>query len=142
MFFSKKEESLIVQAIYAAERHTSGEIRVYIEEFCDYDDPLERAATLFVQNGMHNTRERNAVLIYLADKSRQFAIWGDANMHQKAGPLFWKNEKQLLRSYLQKDEPCEGICAVIGEIGKVLKQHFPANKNDNPDELPNDIIYG
>ena len=142
MYFSKEEETYIVAAIKAAEQRTSGEIRVYIESFCDYDDPLERAAELFVERGMDQTREHNAVLIYIANEARQFAIWGDSNMHAKAGNLFWEKEKQMLRRYLQQDKACEGVCAVVFEIGEVLKQFFPANSNDNPNELPNDIIYG
>ena len=42
MLFTKEEEARIVQAIRAAERRTSGEIRVFVEDFCDRDHPVAR----------------------------------------------------------------------------------------------------
>lgn len=142
MIFSKTEEQAVVSAIKAAETKTSGEIRLYIEEVCDAEHPLDRAALLFQEYGMTGTRERNGVLLYIATASRQFAIWGDTGIHQRLGQQFWETEKHLLRQFLQKDQACEGVCAVISKIGDALKAHFPANSNDNPNELPDDIIYG
>jgi uncharacterized membrane protein len=142
MFFTKEEESRIIEAIRVAELKTSGEIRVFMEDFCDADDPIARAAELFVTYKMNETQNRNGVLIYIAHTARQFAIWGDSGVHEKAGQLFWEKEKHLLRRYLQKDESCAGICTVIHEIGDILKINFPADNNNNPNELPNEIIYG
>lgn len=142
MIFSKTEEQAVVRAIKAAETKTSGEVRVFIEEVCDAEHPLERAAVLFQEYEMTNTRERNGVLLYIATASRQFAIWGDSGIHQRLGQQFWEAEKHLLRQFLQQDKACEGVCAVISKIGDALKTHFPAHSNDNPNELPDDIIYG
>ena len=103
MIFSKEEEARIVQSIRAAERRTSGEIRVFVEDFCDRDLPVERAAEIFHLYGMFNTKEQNGVLIYLAEKSHQFAIWGDAGIHERVGFQFWDAEKRLMREYLQRD---------------------------------------
>jgi uncharacterized membrane protein len=142
MYLSPAEEQLIQTSIQEAEHLTSGEIRLYIEDFCDMEHPIERAAELFFTHGMTATRDRNAVLIYLAPKSRQFAIWGDAGIHERLGYQFWEEEKQLLRVYLQQDRTCEGLCAVISKIGEELHRYFPADHSDNPNELPNEILYG
>ena len=142
MIFSKEEEARIVQAIRAAERRTSGEIRVFVEDFCLRDHPVERAAEIFHLYGMFNTKEQNGVLIYLAEKSRQFAFWGDTGSHDKVGFQFWETEKQLLRAHLQRDEAATGICEVVRQIGTRLHNYFPADENHNDNELPDDIIYG
>lgn len=142
MLFTQEEEGRIQQAIRAAELLTSGEIRLFVEDFCERDHPVERAAEIFQLFGMFNTKQRNAVLIYIADKSRMFAIWGDSGIHQRVGFQFWNAEKQLLRAHLQLDQACEGICQVIEQIGSQLKQYFPADPNDNANELPDEIIYG
>lgn len=142
MLFTKEEEALVLEAIRSAERLSSGEIRVFMEDFCDRDHPVERAAELFQLYGMFNTRQRNAVLIYLAEKSRMFAIWGDTGIHERVGFQFWDAEKQMLKSYLQKEQACAGICAVITRIGTQLQQHFPADPDDNENELPDEIMYG
>jgi uncharacterized membrane protein len=142
MLFTQEEEAAIIAEIRSAERGTSGEIRLYIEDFCHRDHPVERAAELFQLFGMFNTKERNAVLIYVADKSKHFAIWGDAGIHEKVGFHFWEAEKQLLREYLKKDEAAKGLTRVILQIGERLRKFFPADDSENDNELPDDIIYG
>lgn len=142
MLFTKEEEARIQQAIRDAEQRTSGEIRLFVEDFCDRDHPVDRAAELFQLFGMFNTKQRNAVLIYLAEKSRMFAIWGDSGIHERVGFRFWDAEKQLLRTRLQEGMACDGLCEVVAQIGAQLQQYFPADPHDNENELPDEIIYG
>jgi uncharacterized membrane protein len=142
MLFSKEEESRIMQAIQAAERGTSGEIRLFIEDFCLRDHPVERAEEVFQLFGMFNTKNRNAVLLYLAEKSRHFAIWGDAGIHEQVGYQFWEAEKKLLRDHLQQDDAAGGVVEVINLIGNRLRTHFPSDENHDDNELPDEIIYG
>ena len=142
MIFTKEVEARVISAIRGAERATSGEIRLYVEEFCLRDSPVERAAELFQLFGMFNTKERNAVLIYLAEKSHHFAIWGDAGIHERVGHQFWEAEKKLLHEHFMRDEAAEGICKAIHLIGQRLSEHFPADENNNDNELPDEIIYG
>ncbi len=142
MLFTPEQEARIVAAIRAAEQRTSGEVRLFVEDFCDRDYPIERAAEIFQLFGMHNTRQRNAVLLYIAEKSHHFAIWGDVGIHERVGSAFWEAEKQLLQQYLQRGEACEGVCRVIEQIGEKLHEHFPADPQDNDNELPDDILYG
>lgn len=143
MIFTKEEEIRIVQAIRAAELRTSGEIRIFVEDFCDRDHPVERAAEVFHLYGMFNTKANNGVLIYLAEKSHHFAIWGDSGIHERVGFQFWDTEKRIMREHLQRDEAAEGVCLVIEQIGEQLREHFPAAASDiNENELPDEIIYG
>lgn len=142
MLFNQDEEARIADAIRAAERGTSGEIRLYVEDYCQQDHPAERAQELFQLFGMYNTQNRNAVLIYLAEKSRQFALWGDAGIHEKVGNQFWEEEKKLLREYLQRDEAAEGVSKAILMVGDRLRQYFPNDEKTDINELPDEIIYG
>ncbi len=142
MLFTKEEEANIVSAIKQAERDTSGEIRLYVEDFCMRDSPVERAAEVFQLFGMYNTQARNAVLIYLAQKSHHFAIWGDAGIHERVGFQFWEQEKKILQTHFQQDDAAEGLCKAIRLIGTRLREYFPADENHDVNELPDDIIYG
>ncbi|HLP92542.1 MAG TPA: TPM domain-containing protein [Saprospiraceae bacterium] len=142
MLFTKAEEARIVETIRQAERGTSGEIRLYVEDFCLKDHPVEQAAELFQLFGMHHTKDRNAVLIYLAQKSHHFAIWGDAGIHEKVGHLFWEEEKKILKAHFQQDMAAEGVCQAIRLIGDRLRAYFPAADDNNENELPDEIIYG
>ena len=89
-FFDQEEQALIAKAIREAERCTSGEIRVYVESRCSYMDALDRAVELFGQMGMQSTKERNAVLVYVAVKDHQLAVFGDEGIHQKVGSEYWQ----------------------------------------------------
>ena len=66
--FNSEENKLIVDAIIAAEKETSGEVRVYVESRCKFMDALDRAAELFFTLKMDQTEERNGALVYVAIK--------------------------------------------------------------------------
>ena len=137
---STEEETLVVEAIRSVERRSSGEVRVFIEEFCA-DEALVRAHHLFLKNGMHHTKYRNGVLIYLAWGTRELAIWGDEGNHQKVGPEFWKLECDIMRQHFREKRFGEGLSRVINQVGEQLETHFPHEPGDK-NELPDEIIYG
>src|SRR5712691_11244817 len=86
---SAQDKKLVVDAIGAAEKQTSGEVRVFIESKCKFVDPLDRAAEIFYRLKMDRTAQRNAVLVYIALKDQQLAIFGDKGIHAKTGQQFW-----------------------------------------------------
>ena len=82
-FLSKVEHDQIVRAIREVESNTSGEIRVFIQRGKLNADPLVAAQKKFHQLRMHSTRERNAVLIFVAPRAHKFAVVGDKAIHEK-----------------------------------------------------------
>lgn len=133
------EEKILVEAIAAAERNTSGEIRVHIEKVCK-GDVLERAKKVFEKLGMTATSARNGVLIYIAEESHKFAIVGDLGIHQKVGTNFWDQSKDVLQEHFRKGEFVIGIKETVLSCGEALKKYFPY-QNDDKNELTNDISY-
>jgi uncharacterized membrane protein len=141
-FFAPEQYRLITEAIRAAEQRTSGEVRVFVENRCTYMDALDRAAEIFFNLKMDKTRDRNGVLIYLAVKDRQMAVFGDEGIHQKVGSEFWKQEVQKMISSFNRENYVEGIVQVIRDIGEALQSHFPYDKSTDKNELPDDIVFG
>lgn len=141
-FFSITEKELIVNAVKTAELQTSGEVRVFIESKCRFVDPLDRAKEIFEQLNMHNTAERNAVLVYIAMKHRQLAVFGDEGIYQKTGKLFWNEQVKTMLHHFNKNDYAEGIAEVILKIGGALKEHFPYDAVNDINELPDDIVFG
>jgi uncharacterized membrane protein len=137
---SKEEELILVSAIADAEKQTSGEIRVHIENNCN-GDAIQRSVQLFEQLGMTKTEKKNAVLIYLASDAKKFAVIGDEGINNIVGENFWKSTKDIMQNHFVKGDFLSGLKYGIEEIGKQLKQHFPFHKNDS-NELPNDISIG
>jgi len=141
-FFKEEERQLIVDAIQDAERKTSGEVRVFVESKCSYLDAIDRAAELFFKLQMQQTNDRNAVLLYVAMKDRQLAVFGDEGIHKKVGDEYWNTEVKKMISNFNSDNYAKGISEVVKDIGVALTQHFPYNNVTDKNELPDDIVFG
>ena len=141
-FFSEPEKNQIVTAIRDAEKQTSGEIRVYVESHCRFVDPMDRAAEVFTFLKMKKTSAQNAVLIYLAVKDRQVAIFGDQGIHEKVGDAFWNQELRHILSEFQVAHYSDAVAKVVTDIGNALKSHFPYDRQTDTNELPDDIVFG
>ena len=137
---TNKEKELIVSAIKSAEKRTSGEIQVHIDNHCQ-EDVLDRAAHIFKVLKMHQTKERNGVLFYMAIKDHKFAVLGDAGINQKVGDSFWDDTKDLMLNYFKENQIAKGLSEGILMAGEQLAQFFPYQKNDK-NELSDDISFG
>ncbi len=141
-FFSAIEKNKIVAAIKEAERQTSGEIRVYVESHCRFVDALDRAAEVFAFLKMKETVGHNAVLVYVATKDRQLAVFGDQAIHEKVGEVFWAENVKHMLAHFQKEGCATAIEQVVLDIGAALKTHFPYDRQTDVNELPDDIVFG
>ena len=139
-FLTKAEEQEIVEAIGIAEKNTSGEIRVHIEKE-NAIAPLDRAMEVFRNLNMENTQERNGVIIYVAVKSKHFAIYGDKGINEKVADDFWDSTKDAMANQFQNGNFKQGLIDGILTAGEQLKTHFPYQDNDS-DELSNEISKG
>jgi uncharacterized membrane protein len=137
---SESDKQQIVNAIAACERLTSGEIRIHIEKTCD-KLPLDRAIEVFGKLGMHQTADRNGVLIYIATSSQKIAIYGDKAIFNIMGQLFWDATLSILRQHFASGHFAEGIIAAIQDIAEKLKEHFPFDESTDTNELSNEISY-
>lgn len=140
-FFSQEENDKIVHSIQEAEKQTSGEIRIFVENRCKYVDALDRAAQIFARLQMDETELHNGVLFYIALKDRQLAIFADKGIHEAAGNKYWKDSVKEILSVFSKDSVASGITTSIYKIGEALKQHFPYDKDVDKNELPDEIIF-
>lgn len=144
MFFDKKllseeEEARLVKAIQLAEQQTSGEIRVHIEKKST-EEAITACVAMFHKLNMQKTKERNAILFYLAYRSKSFAVWGDEGIHEVVQDGFWKNITESAIGCFRQGDYIGGLETAIGLCGQQLKQHFPL-QDDDKNELPNDISY-
>ena len=141
-FFTDEEKQIIVEAVQKAEQRTSGEIRVFVEHRCRYVNAIDRAVEIFGNLQMYKTELRNAVLVYVAIKDKQLAVFGDEGIHQKVGNEYWANEVIKMITAFNRDNFAEGIRQCVLNIGEALCTHFPYDKNTDKNELPDDIIFG
>lgn len=135
------DKSRVEKAIAEAELHTSGEIRVFMEENCN-GDVLDRAAEVFEKIGIHKTASRNGVLFYFATDDHKFAILGDAGINAITGIGYWDEIKNAMLPFLKEGKLTEALETGIAMAGKALSIHFPYDSKSDKNELSNEVIIG
>lgn len=147
-FLTSEEEAAIIEAIRIAEKNTSGEIRVHLETSSVSSanpkkkmDAFDRAAEVFDMLHMHNTKQSNGVLIYVAVEDRTLVIMGDKGINDIVGQNFWESTKDIIIGHFKDSDMKQGLVDGILKAGEQLKKHFPYQKNDI-NELPDDISVG
>ena len=139
-FLSVEEEQEIVLAIRQAERNTSGEIRVHIENSSNISH-YNRALEVFRMLKMFNTKEQNAVLIYVAVDDKKFVVYGDKGIDEVVPKNFWESTKNAMQKQFVLGNFKQGIINGVLKAGEELKAHFPWQIDDE-DELSNEISKG
>lgn len=139
-FLTKEEEQEIVEAIRVAEKNTSGEIRVHIENTTS-KVPFDRALEIFYDLKMNETQLQNGVLFYFAVADKTFAICGDKGINDLVANDFWDSIKEKMIANFKSGHFKQGIVDGILSAGEQLKKHFPWSENDT-NELSNEISKG
>lgn len=136
-FLSDEDEDKITDAIEAFEKRTSGELRVHLERKL-HKPILEQAQEVFHRLGLTETRDRNAVLFFVAVSDHKFAVLGDSGINQKVAPDFWEEIVKHVHDRFVKREFGDGLVEGIRMAGEALVTHFPPRADDK-NELPNEI---
>lgn len=139
--FNPEQEKRIVEGITKLESNSTGELRIFVEDSCN-GNLHDRAIEVFVEHGMQHTLNRNAVLIYIAVRSRKIYVWGDEGIHAKAGQGLWDQIFADLTADFKDSMFEAGILRAIEAIGSKLAEFFPRDGTEGNNELPDDIIYG
>lgn len=139
-FLTEKQEEQLIDAINRAERRTSGEIRVHIEHNCE-GEALERAARIFHELGMDETRRKNGALIYVATEDHKAAVYAGEGIHSQVEEGFWSDVLEIIISHFKQDAYEEGLEKGVLKIGEKLEELFPYHQKGDVDELSNEISY-
>jgi len=123
-FLSALEHDRIHQAIQSAGMGTSGGIVVFISHR-KIEDPLAAANRAFRKMGSNNS-----LLIFLAPKSRKFAVVGGPALHERVGQSWWNDLVALLTRHFKESRYTDGIVAAVDRADHALKTHFPAATTD------------
>lgn len=136
-FLTKQDEQEIVSSIVEAEKNTSGEIRVHIEEHSE-KSPLDRAQEVFFELKMNETQDRNGVLFYICVSDKKFAIIGDKGINDVVESDFWDCTKDTVIANFKEGNFKKGLIEGILQAGQRLKHYFPY-QSDDTNELSNEI---
>jgi uncharacterized membrane protein len=118
----------IREAIAAAEKKTSGEIRVSVAPY--FWGPVRPVAErAFRRLGMEKTEQRNGVLFFIVPARRRFVILGDEGIHAKVGQDFWDKIAAAMAGRFHEGDFSAGLIGGIEAATDV-------------NELPDDIDFG
>lgn len=141
-FFTEEQNANILSAIRNSEQRTSGEIRIYIESRNPYVNTLERAAEIFYKLEMDETHHRNGVLLYIAIKDHELALFADEGIYRAVGQEYWELEVKEMLQHFKENHLSDGIINCVIHIGNALQKHFPHIATEDRNELPDDIVFG
>lgn len=136
-FLAHVQDRRVVAAIRKAEMITSAEIRILVDHG-RVRDARAAACHHFRRTGMHRTRERNALLLFLVPATREFAIVADDAIDRLVGPTAWEALASELSDKFRTGDFTGGLVRCVEHAGELLGQHFPRSPLDT-NELPDDI---
>jgi uncharacterized membrane protein len=130
----------IEDALRAAEKRTSGEIRVSVSPFF-WGSVRKAAERAFVRMGMTATKARNGILFFVVPSRRRFVVLGDEGIHAKVGQEFWEKIAAAMSAKFRAGDFTGGLVDAIAVVGEELARHFPHTAAD-VNELPDQIDFG
>jgi uncharacterized membrane protein len=80
------------------------------------------------------------VLLFIAPKSRTFAIVGDIGIHARGGQELWAGVAGALSEAFRAGRWTEGLVEAIRLVGDELARHFPRTGAGDVNELPDAIL--
>ena len=137
-FFDGLDRPAIVDAIKRAESKSVGEIRVHLHHG-PVRDALKAAQATFRRLGMDKTAHGTGCLLFLAPRSRAFAVVGGTGIHEKVGDGFWAEARDAAQALFADGRFTEGIVAAVDRLGEALAQHFPKRAPTDTNELPDEV---
>jgi uncharacterized membrane protein len=138
-FLTEKEEHALVREIRAVEARSSAELRVVITTKLVFR-PMRYAWKLFNRLGMHRTNDRNGALILVIPLGHRFAVIGDSAWAEVVGPAYWEELSNAMARHLRAGRRYEALAYGIRSLGATMAGAWPAT-GENPNELPNEIVY-
>jgi uncharacterized membrane protein len=137
---SEEEKKLLVSLVKSTEENTSCEIKIHINDFCK-GDALAKAIELITKLGLDRTKKRTGIILYLAVKDKKFAIAGDVGIHKILPDNTWHELKDEAIAFFKDEKYVEGFSHCLLKLAKVVEVKFPENKNDNENEISDDISF-
>jgi len=103
------------------------------------EEVREKALVSFVEQGLHETRDKTGILILISLFEHRVQVLADSGINAKVPEHTWEEIVSLITGGLKSDDACETVCKAVERCGELLQEHFPI-KEDDSNELPNLIV--
>jgi putative membrane protein len=98
-----------------------------------------RAHQLFAQRGLHGTRGRTALLIFISELERRVVLLGDRALSDELGQRGWDEQVSVLLGFIRRGRTRDGLLQVLASLAPHLEAVAPRQPDDQ-NELPDAVI--
>lgn len=139
---SEADLDRIAEAIAAAEKTTSGELRVHVvARLLPLENARRRAIREFFRLGMDRTKDSSGVLLFVAARSSRFEIVADKGINEKIEPGVWREIASEITDHIHEKGLGDGLEHGVHRISGLLASRFPV-RSDDVNELPDEVSFG
>jgi len=132
----------IGHAVAEQEKRHRGQLRVAIEGGLPLQALVagrtarERALEQFTRLRVWDTEDNAGVLVYLLLADRRVEIVADRGIHARVGDTAWEVICGAMQQAFADGRFEDGMRMGLASISDLLATHFPADREGNPNELP------
>ena len=132
----------LATAVGRGEREHLGEVRLALESrlplraVLDGVDARGRAVQVFAQLRVWDTEQNTGVLFYVLMAEQRIEIVADRGIAKQVPQAQWDAICAGMRDCFARGQWREGSLQGITAAHALLREHFPSDGSDNPDELP------
>jgi uncharacterized membrane protein len=125
-FVDKKK---VREAILAAEASTDAPIFVSIAPYF-WGNVRRTAESVLRKHARKRSPKRNAVLFFVVPSRREFAVVGEAGVHEALGQRGWESAIEDMQVHFRDGDATTALVHGIQTIGRELARHFPRAPED------------
>ncbi len=100
----------------------------------------QRALVSFLEQGVHETRDRTGILLFISLFERRVEVLADSGITSKVTREDWEEVVVIITQGLHDGKGCDALVSAIHRCTDMLREHFP-RKIDDTNELP-DLVLG
>lgn len=113
--------------------------RIFLSKNKIEEETNQLALQMFFQHGLHSTKNRSAILIFISILEKKSILLADIGIHEKIQEGTWDNLLKPLNRQLKSKNHIQGIIEILDSCGDLLKKNFPKNSSDQ-NELKNQLL--
>ena len=98
-----------------------------------------RAFQLFAERGLHGTRGRTALLVFVSELEHRVVLLGDHSLDSELGQSGWDEQVQHLVRRIREGKLRDGLLEVLEELSPRLAAVAPRGADD-VNELPDGVL--
>lgn len=113
--------------------------RTFVSEARATEMAEEQAHQEFFRLGLHETRAKTGVLVFVSLFERRVVVIGDEGIAAKIDAERWAELRELVLAGIRRGSLAQGLVDGVREAGSVLAEHHPRLASD-PNELPDRLV--